>query len=307
MAAASTADVPNATPESTHASETATVLSGSGRAGRTDEATYAEALQTVDELQALVGESPGMVTGVTDRIESMLIEQLEAADTLEAARDHLTDDSDWWGVASRSGGVHSSSPVLDASTNGVLDAGGSVAGFELEATLSRGHSPQVQPPPVVHNSSSSNDGNQYWRHVDEDELQPEWSQRFSDWSQRCCAKAPSRLRIEVPPLLAASPLLLVAFVDVNTNELHTRHELLITLGMIYMAARLLTLGLEHPARMLIQFRPAFDRMALLIQGSFGWPSTVLVFVVLSQVGGLLRFDDGRARSLHELPHFWPGA
>ena len=33
-------------------------------------------------------------------------------------------------------------------------------------------------------------------------------------------------------------------------------------------------------------------------------------MLLSQIGDglagrLLRFDDGRARSLHELPHFWP--
>ena len=190
------------------------MLSGSGRAGRTDEATYAEALQTVDEHQALVGESPGMVTGVTDRIESMLIEQLEAADTQEAARDQNDQN-----------------------------AGGSVAGFELDASVPRGHSPQAPPPPLARNastppvvrlvSSSNEDG--FQRLVDEDQLQPEpeWSQRFSDWGQRCCAKAPSRLRIEVPPLLAASPLLLVAFVDVgaaSTNELHARHELLLTLG-----------------------------------------------------------------------------
>ena len=148
-------DVPNATSESTHASETATVLSGSGRADRTDEATYAEALQTVDELQTLVGESPGMVTGVTDRIENMLIEQLEAADTQEAARDQ-NDDSNWWGGASVL-----ASPVLEGaiprvpSTNGVLDAGGPVAGFELDASLPRGHSPQpYEPPPLARNAST---------------------------------------------------------------------------------------------------------------------------------------------------------
>ena len=131
------------------------MLSGSGRAGRTDEATYAEALQTVDELQALVGESPGMVTGVTDRIENMLIEQLEAADTQEAARDQ-NDDSNWWGGASVL-----ASPVLEGaiprvpSTNGVLDAGGSVAGFELDASLPRGHSPQAyEPPPLARNAST---------------------------------------------------------------------------------------------------------------------------------------------------------
>ena len=133
------------------------MLSGSGRAGRTDEATYAEALQTVDELQALVGESPGMVTGVTDRIESMLIEQLEAADTQEAARDQ-NDDSNWWGGASHPVSVLAS-PVLDGyvppSANGVPDAGGSVAGFKLDASLPRGHSPKAyEPPPLARNAST---------------------------------------------------------------------------------------------------------------------------------------------------------
>ena len=58
----------------------------SGRAGRADGATFAEALQAVDELQSLASESPGMVTGVTDRIEGMLLEHLEAAN-LEADDD----------------------------------------------------------------------------------------------------------------------------------------------------------------------------------------------------------------------------
>ena len=64
-----------------------------GRAGRADEGTFAEALQAVDELQS-VNQFAGQVTGVTDRIEGMLLEQLEAADALEVVDEDAASTDD---------------------------------------------------------------------------------------------------------------------------------------------------------------------------------------------------------------------
>lgn len=57
----------------------------SGRPGRVNDEIYAEALTTVHEMQSLVSDSQRMITGVTDRIEGMLIEHLEAVDLQESS------------------------------------------------------------------------------------------------------------------------------------------------------------------------------------------------------------------------------
>lgn len=63
------------------AEDAAASVSSSGRARRVDEEHYAGALQAVSDMIALGGGGDARaVSGVTDRVEGMLLEELEAAD-----------------------------------------------------------------------------------------------------------------------------------------------------------------------------------------------------------------------------------
>lgn len=58
--------------------------------GRMDDLTYAEALRAVSTLEQLGSETHSLVTGVTDNIEGMLLESLEAAEKFGAEQPNLT-------------------------------------------------------------------------------------------------------------------------------------------------------------------------------------------------------------------------
>ena len=191
--------------------------SASGRAGRADEATFAEALQAVDELQSVSSSAPGMLTSVTDRIEGMLIEELEAADA-EAAAEEESHPADVEAGRSEAGATRP-----DAAGYSRLDRSESV---EIFAT--------------------------------------DWRMFY----RRCCANAPSRLWDDCLAFLAIAPLLLVVLFEAG-EEPFPRAQLLLLPAYAFAAARVLTLTLEAIASVLLQYRPVFDRVSIMVSGSFG--------------------------------------
>ena len=217
--------------------------SASGRAGRADEATFAEALQAVDELQSLSSSATGMITSVTDRIEGMLIEELEKTDAEAAEEESQPTDIEAGGASSDPAGYSR------------LDRSDSVEIFATD-----------------------------WRIL----------------YRRCCADAPSRMWDECIAFLAVAPLLLAVLIEAADET-----QLLLLPVYAFATARLFTLTLEAIARVLLQYRPVFDRVSIMVNGSFGWPSTILVSILLSALFPLLGIDAERWRTIQALPRFWP--
>ena len=57
--------------------------------------------------------------------------------------------------------------------------------------------------------------------------------------------------------------------------------------------------------LVLQYRPVFDRVALAVRASFGWPATILVSVLCGAFSALSGVKPGKWHSLSELPHFLP--
>jgi len=244
----------------------ASAESSSARAGRADEATYAEALQAVEELKSVVSEQPGMVTGVTDRIEGMLLGELEAADAVEEVEEdaRIRGDGHWASQTAE----EACSPGSPTGKGGEQVRSVSVSGYELLGS----------------------------------------ADTVTTWHSLCrirCEKAPKWLWDQLLALTTVSPLMLTVLVEAPDDGPFERGALWALLLYSYAAARLITLGYEAIARLLLQYRPIFTRVSLMVQGSFGWPSTIVVCVALNTVFPLAGIDEDRWRTIEGFERFWP--
>lgn len=73
----------------------------------------------------------------------------------------------------------------------------------------------------------------------------------------------------------------------------------------YAGARCVTLSLEAIATRVLRARPAFDRVAIIVRGLYGWPSTILVCLVSSLLLPLLGIDTELWGSMARLKHYLP--
>lgn len=193
----------------------ASAESSSARAGRADEATYAEALQAVEELKSVVSEQPGMVTGVTDRIEGMLLGELEAADAVEEVEEdaRIRGDGHWASQTAE----EACSPGSPTGKGGEQVRSVSVSGYELLGS----------------------------------------ADTVTTWHSLCrirCEKAPKWLWDQLLALTTVSPLMLTVLVEAPDDGPFERGALWALLLYSYAAARLITLGYEAIARLLLQYR-----------------------------------------------------
>ena len=200
-----------------------------------------------------------MVTGVTDRIEGMLMEHLEAADEEDT----------------QSGSSSKSTDRQDIEAGALAGAASPVEGTQYQ--------PPVERPPTELSL--------------EDDITSDWQAL----SRRCWAGAPARLWQETVQVCVLGPLLLVAVMGGTTNQV----ELCLLLLASYATARMLTLALEGLATLLLQFQPIFDPRSLAVRGSFGWPSTLLITLMISVFSAPLGLNTEEWRTLQGLSHFWP--